>query len=104
MALSIGIFNGLFPDSLGSFDEGSFDDFSIVCDEIFGMDANEKITFVQMATASGMALVTAMRLAGFSEPEIEKAKQEKDEQDTKANASLVSSVLSNPRFNTDTNA
>lgn len=103
-SISMGQFHGLFPQELGTFDNGDFDDFEIKCKEILGLTVAEKAEAARAFAQAGYPLKTIMRQVGESEQEIEQAMLEKDEQTQKENSGLVSSILGNARFNADANA
>ncbi len=87
ICLSLGSFWGLFT-GIGSYDAGDFD-FSVELPEVFPMDDSDKMELVNKATQAGMALSSALRLAGYSEEFIEQAISEQTtEQATKSQNDL----------------
>lgn len=76
MGLTIGIFKGIFPATLGSYDNGDFEH-SIVVDEMFGETVDERAQTLAVLVGAGVPLAFAMKTVGFSQAEIDEAKQEK---------------------------
>lgn len=72
MGITLGIFNGIFPASLGTYDNGDFEH-SIVVDEAFGMSIDEKATTLQALVTAGMPLAFAMAQLGYSKANIDEA-------------------------------
>lgn len=72
MALTIGIYNGLFPASLGNFDSGDFEH-EIDVDSAWGESVDEKAATMDALTGAGVPAKAAMRLAGFTDEQVEKA-------------------------------
>jgi hypothetical protein len=72
MALTIGIFNGVFEASLGNFDSGDFEH-TLQVDDAWGESLNEKAVNMQALTNAGVPAPAAMQLAGFSEEEVKDA-------------------------------
>jgi hypothetical protein len=72
MALTIGIYNGVFPSSLGSFDSGDFEH-ELHVDSAWGESVEEKATTMQSLTNAGVPAKSAMKLAGFTEQQIAEA-------------------------------
>ena len=71
MCITAGIFSGLFSTSLGKFEKGDFD-FTIDSGEVFAMGIEDKITILSGLKANGIELKVAMKMAGFSDDEINK--------------------------------
>jgi hypothetical protein len=80
MALTIGIFNGIFPASLGNYANGDFEH-NIDGGEMFGIDVDEKAASLKLLTDAGLALESAMKILGFSEEDITQAVESKSKQD-----------------------
>lgn len=72
MALTIGIYNGVFPASLGTFDSGDFDH-ELHVDSAWGESVDEKAATMQALTNAGVPAKSAMRLAGFTEQQVSEA-------------------------------
>ena len=72
MALTIGIYNGVFPATLGTFDAGSFKH-ELDVDSAWGESVDEKAATMAALTGAGVPAKAAMKLAGFSEEEITEA-------------------------------
>lgn len=72
MALTIGIYNGVFPSSLGTFDSGDFDH-ELQVDSAWGESVSDKADIMAKLTGGGMPAKAAMRLAGFTEAQVEEA-------------------------------
>lgn len=72
MALTIGIYNGVFPASLGEFDSGDFDH-ELQVDSAWGESVSDKADIMAKLTGGGMPAKAAMRLAGFTEAQVEEA-------------------------------
>lgn len=72
MALTIGIYNGVFPSSLGTFDSGDFDH-ELQVDSAWGESVSDKADVMKKLTDGGMPAKSAMRLAGFTEAEVAEA-------------------------------
>jgi hypothetical protein len=72
MALTIGIYNGVFPASLGTFDSGDFDH-ELQVDSAWGESVSDKADIMAKLTGGGMPAKAAMRLAGFTEAQVEEA-------------------------------
>lgn len=69
MALTIGIYNGIFPASLGTFDSGDFDH-ELQVDSAWGESVDEKAATMAALTNAGVPAKSAMRLARFTDAEI----------------------------------
>jgi hypothetical protein len=72
MALTIGIYNGVFPASLGTFDNGDFYH-ELHVDSAWGESVDEKATTMQALTNAGVPAKAAMQLAGFTEQQVSDA-------------------------------
>lgn len=72
MALTIGIYNGIFPAALGRFDSGDFEH-ELHVDSAWGESVDEKAATMQALTNAGIPAKSAMKLAGFTEQEITEA-------------------------------
>lgn len=72
MALTIGIYNGIFPSSLGTFDSGDFDH-ELQVDSAWGESVSDKADIMAKLTGGGMPAKAAMRLAGFTEAQVAEA-------------------------------
>ena len=73
-ALTLGIANGIFPSSLGTYAQGSFEH-QIVPNSMYITPIDEKAQALTSLTGAGIPLESAMRLAGFTEQEIEDVKE-----------------------------
>jgi hypothetical protein len=69
MALTIGIYNGVFPASLGTFDSGDFTH-ELYVDSAWGESVDEKAATMAALTGAGMPAKSAMRLAGFTDQQV----------------------------------
>jgi len=69
MALTIGIFNGVFPSTLGTFDSGDFDH-ELQVDSAWGESVDEKAATMAALTNAGIPAKAAMALAGFTDTQI----------------------------------
>lgn len=69
MALTIGIYNGLFPATLGNFDSGDFAH-ELQVDSAWGESVDEKAETMAALTGAGVPAKSAMALAGFTEQQI----------------------------------
>lgn len=69
MAITIGQFQGIFDDSLGTFDNGDFNH-SIRLGDMFPADASEKASTLQVFVSAGIPLPVAMKLSDFSDEEV----------------------------------
>lgn len=72
MALTIGIYNGVFPASLGTFDSGDFEH-ELQVDSAWGESVSDKADIMKKLTDGGMPAKAAMRLAGFTEAQVSEA-------------------------------
>lgn len=72
MALTIGIYNGVFPASLGLFDSGDFEH-ELQVDSAWGESVDEKAATMAALTNAGMPAKSAAKLAGFTDQEIAEA-------------------------------
>jgi hypothetical protein len=72
MALTIGIFKGIFKATLGTFDNGDFEH-QLIVDDSWGESVEEKGTTMAALTGAGIPAPAAMKLAGFSEDEVKEA-------------------------------
>ena len=72
MALTIGIYNGVFPSSLGNFDSGDFEH-ELHVDSAWGESVDEKAATMAALTGAGVPAKSAMKLAGFTEEQITEA-------------------------------
>lgn len=70
IGLTIGIYNGLFPASLGTYQSGSFDN-TVQFDEMFGETMDERATTLKALTDAGLPLPFAMKQVGFTQDEID---------------------------------
>ena len=68
MALTIGIYNNVFPASLGQFDSGDFEHELRKLRN--GRSVDEKATTMQLLTNAGVPAKSAMLLAGFTDQQI----------------------------------
>jgi hypothetical protein len=69
MSLTIGIYMGIFPSTLGTFDSGAFEhDLSV--EEMFSETLDERATTLKALRDGGIPLELAMRKTGWSEEEI----------------------------------
>jgi len=100
MAVTIGQNFGFFPRSIGNYQ--NIDDFQheIDTDAVIPLDVSDKSLILQQAVSAGMPLVTAMRMAEFTQQEIDQMLLDKQAED----AALADSILSNPRFTQDVNS
>ena len=69
MALTIGIYNGVFPATLGTFDSGDFDH-ELQVDSAWGESVDEKAATMAALTGAGVPAKSAMKLAGFTDQQI----------------------------------
>lgn len=69
MALTIGIHNGVFPATLGTFDSGDFDH-ELQVDSAWGESVDEKAATMAALTGAGVPAKSAMKLAGFTDQQI----------------------------------
>lgn len=69
MALTIGIYNGVFPSTLGTFDSGDFDH-ELQVDSAWGESVDEKAATMAALTNAGIPAKAAMALAGFTDTQI----------------------------------
>ena len=69
MALTIGIYNGVFPSSLGTFDSGDFEH-ELNLDSAWGESIDEKAATMAALTGAGVPAKSAMLLAGFTDMEV----------------------------------
>jgi hypothetical protein len=69
MALTIGIFNGVFPATLGTFDSGDFDH-QLVVEDAWAQSVSEKADTQKKLVDAGVPVPAAMKLAGFTDEEI----------------------------------
>jgi hypothetical protein len=72
MALTIGIYNGMFPSSLGTFDSGDFEH-ELQVDSAWGESVSDKAAVMAALTGAGVPAKSAMLLAGFTEAEVAEA-------------------------------
>lgn len=72
MALTIGIYNGVFPASLGTFDSGDFDH-ELQVDSAWGESVSDKAAVMAALTGAGVPAKSAMLLAGFTSAQVEEA-------------------------------
>jgi hypothetical protein len=77
MALTIGIFMGLLPASLGTLDSGAFEH-DLAVEEMFGETTDERAATLNTLADAGVPLGVAMKKAGFSQEEIDEAVAERD--------------------------
>jgi hypothetical protein len=69
MALTIGIYNGVFPSTLGTFDSGDFEH-ELQVDSAWGESVDEKAATMAALTNAGVPAKSAMALAGFTDTQI----------------------------------
>jgi len=69
MALTIGKYFGLFPQTIGSFDNNDFSH-SIMPMEMFPIDESDRATLLTAYVGAGMSLESALKLVGFSEQQV----------------------------------
>lgn len=72
MALTIGIYNGMFPSSLGTFDSGDFEH-ELQVDSAWGESVSDKAAVMAALTGAGVPAKSAMLLAGFTSAQVEEA-------------------------------
>lgn len=72
MALTIGIYNGVFPASLGAFDSGDFEH-ELQVDSAWGESVSDKAAVMAALTGAGVPAKSAMLLAGFTSAQVEEA-------------------------------
>lgn len=84
MALTIGMFQGIFP-AMGSFDDGSLGH-ALTFGDPFPLDASETGQALKSLTDGGLTLKQAMKKLGFSEEEIQEAIVEKENAEAKQQA------------------
>jgi hypothetical protein len=70
IALTLGIYAGIFPSSLGTFERGSFEH-TIVPNNMRDLPIDEKAQGLTYLTSAGIPLSVAMQLAGFTQEEID---------------------------------
>jgi hypothetical protein len=70
IALTLGIYAGIFPSSLGTYERGDFEH-TIVPNDMRALPIDEKAQGLTYLTSAGIPLKIAMRLAGFTEQEID---------------------------------
>ena len=75
IALTLGVFNGIFPSSLGTYERGDFEH-TIVPNDMRALPIDEKGQGLTYLTSAGIPLKIAMRLSGFSEQEIDETTKE----------------------------
>jgi len=90
IALTLGIFNGIFPESIGNYEAGDFEH-AIAVSDPWETDAQEKATIFQTLAAK-LPVAPAMKLAGYSQPEIDDATGAVAE-DTKTKAAVLADTL-----------
>jgi len=90
IALTIGIFQGIFPASLGNYASGDFEH-TIKVSDPWESSADEKATIFQ-TLSSKLPVAPAMRLAGYNETEIDDATGAVAE-DTKTKAAVLADTL-----------
>ena len=69
MALTIGIYNGLFPATLGMYENGDFKH-ELHVDSAWGESVDEKAATMASLTDAGVPAKAAMKLAGFTEEQV----------------------------------
>ncbi len=69
MALTIGIYNNVFPASLGNFDSGDFDH-ELQVDSAWGESTDEKAATMEALTRAGVPAKAAMSIAGFTDTQV----------------------------------
>lgn len=69
MALTIGIYNGVFAPSLGEFDSGDFDH-ELQVDSAWGESIDEKAATAKALTDAGWPAKAAAKVAGFTDEQI----------------------------------
>jgi len=72
MAITIGIYNGLFPASIGTFDSGDFEH-ELHVDSAWGESVDEKAATMAALTGAGVPAKSAMLLAGFTDQQVKDA-------------------------------
>lgn len=72
MALTIGIYNDVFPASLGAFDSGDFEH-ELQVDSAWGESVSDKAAVMAALTGAGVPAKSAMLLAGFTSAQVEEA-------------------------------
>lgn len=92
MALTIGMFMGIVPANLGTFDSGDFDH-DIIVDEAFGQTIEERATALKSLTDAGMPIEVAMKQTGFSEEDIQAVVDINQEKASQRNSDLTASLL-----------
>lgn len=75
IALTLGVFNGIFPSSLGTYERGSFEH-TIVPNDMRELPIDEKAQGLTYLTSAGIPLSVAMQLAGFTQEEIDLTSKE----------------------------
>lgn len=94
IALTLGKFWGIFPLN-GSYENGNFEH-SITTPELFPIDDGEKAILIRDLISGGLALSTALKVAGYDEDFIELAMEEKSIEDSKKQENLGDALM---RFN-----
>lgn len=92
MALTIGRWFGLFPVTIGSYQNGDFEH-SILAPDFVTKESDETATTLKLFIESGLPLPSAMRLVGFSEEEVVTAMKEKAEIQSQNDSALAQSLM-----------
>jgi hypothetical protein len=90
IALTIGRFQNIFPESVGSYENGDFEH-TIAVSDPWETSPDEKATIFQ-TLSSKLPVAPSMRLAGYSEEEITDATESVAE-DTKTKAAVLAETL-----------
>lgn len=69
MAITIGIYNNVFPASIGNFDTGDFDH-ELQVDSAWGESTDEKAATMALLTNAGVPARAAMSIAGFTDIQV----------------------------------
>lgn len=70
IGLTLGVFSGIFPSSLGTYERGDFEH-QIVPNDMRALPIDEKATGLNSLITAGIPLPIAMQFAGFTQDEID---------------------------------
>ncbi len=70
IALTLGVANGIFPSSLGTYERGDFEH-QIIPNSMIALPVDEKALGLTSLVGAGIPLPVAMQLAGFTQEEID---------------------------------
>jgi hypothetical protein len=89
IALTLGKFWGLFQ--VGNYENGDLDH-NIISAEFFPQDDTDKATLMKELVAAGLALATALRVAGYDEDFIQQALADKQAEATASQNALADTL------------